>query len=100
MCLSTAVVERIVRRSLAKQLEERFQTIDELRADLDQAATDVASKPTERRPSIAVVPFVNLSADKENEYFGDGLDEEIINALAHESGIKVAARTSSFFLPR
>jgi TolB-like protein len=95
--LSTAAVEHVVRRSLAKQPEERFQTMGELRTALEQAATDVASKPAERRPSIAVLPFVNLSADKENEYFGDGLAEEVINALAHESGIKVAARTSSFF---
>jgi len=40
------------------------------------------SKPTERQPSIAVLPFANMSADKENEYFGDGLAEEIINVLA------------------
>src|SRR5262245_17596312 len=48
-------------------------------------------------PGIAVLPFANLSADKENEYFSDGLAEEIINALAHVPGLKVAGRTSSFF---
>jgi TolB-like protein len=47
--------------------------------------------------SIAVLPFANMSADKENEYFGDGLAEEIINVLAHVPGIKIAGRTSSFF---
>ncbi len=47
--------------------------------------------------SIAVLPFVNLSAEKENEYFGDGLAEEIINQLANVPGMKVASRTSSFF---
>jgi serine/threonine-protein kinase len=48
--------------------------------------------------SIAVVPFVNLSADPENEYFSDGMTEEIINAIAKVDGLHVASRTSSFFL--
>jgi len=47
-------------------------------------------------PTIAVLPFANLSADKENEYFSDGLTEEIINALTQLPGLKVTARTSSF----
>jgi len=47
-------------------------------------------------PSIAVLPFANLSADKEQEYFSDGLAEEIINLLAQVAGLKVIARTSSF----
>lgn len=48
-------------------------------------------------PSLAVMPFQNLSADPENEYFCDGLAEEILNALATVSGLQVAARTSSFY---
>ena len=47
-------------------------------------------------PSIAVLPFVNMSADPENEYFCDGLAEELLNALAKIAGLKVAARTSAF----
>ncbi len=46
--------------------------------------------------SIAVLPFVNMSSDKENEYFSDGITEEIINALTKIQGLKVTARTSSF----
>jgi serine/threonine-protein kinase len=46
--------------------------------------------------SIAVLPFVNISGDKEQEYFSDGLTEELLNALAHIDGLQVAARTSSF----
>jgi len=46
--------------------------------------------------SIAVLPFANLSADPENEFFGDGLAEEILNALVGVDGLRVAARTSSF----
>jgi len=46
--------------------------------------------------SIAVLPFVNMSSDKENEYFSDGLSEELLNGLAKIEGMQVAGRTSSF----
>lgn len=48
-------------------------------------------------PSIAVLPFVNMSDDASNEYFSDGISEELLNALAKVDGLKVAGRTSSFF---
>jgi TolB-like protein/Tfp pilus assembly protein PilF len=47
-------------------------------------------------PSIAVLPFLNLSSDKEQEYFSDGISEEILNVLARLPELSVAARTSSF----
>jgi TolB-like protein/Tfp pilus assembly protein PilF len=56
-----------------------------------QAETDISSK------SIAVLPFVNMSSDPEQEYFSDGLTEELLNLLAGIEELKVAARTSSFF---
>ena len=46
--------------------------------------------------SIAVLPFVNMTSDPENEYFSDGVTEEIINALTRIEGLQVTARTSSF----
>ena len=46
--------------------------------------------------SIAVLPFVNMSSDAENEYFSDGISEEILNALTKVEGLQVSARTSSF----
>jgi TolB-like protein len=59
--------------------------------------THCPTRHAEQQPSIAVLPFGNMSADKENEYFSDGLTEEIINVLAHVPGRKVAGRTASFF---
>jgi len=47
--------------------------------------------------SVAVLPFVNMSGDPENEYFSDGLSEELLNVLANIDALKVAARTSSFY---
>jgi serine/threonine-protein kinase len=49
-----------------------------------------------RAQSIAVLPFVNMSSDKENDFFSDGMTEDLISALSHVSGLHVAARTSSF----
>ncbi|HYV67446.1 MAG TPA: tetratricopeptide repeat protein [Myxococcales bacterium] len=49
-------------------------------------------------PSIAVIPFLNLSHDQANEYFSDGITEELINALANIDGLRVASRTSAFAL--
>ncbi len=85
-------LRKIVMRCLRKRPSERFQTMSEVRAALERVVT----KPARSEPSIAVLPFVNLSADKENEYFSDGLAEEIINALTRIPGLKVTARTSAF----
>ena len=60
-----------------------------------QTAQTVSPAETPKS-SIAVLPFVNMSADAENEYFCDGLSEEILNALAKIDDLKVASRTSSF----
>jgi len=59
----------------------------------DDRRPAAASAPSQ---SVAVLPFANLSADKEQEYFSDGLAEEIINLLVQVDGLKVIARTSSF----
>jgi adenylate cyclase len=59
------------------------------------AGTDVQNARTNAR-SIAVLPFVNMSTDPENEFFSDGLSEEILNSLARIDGMQVVGRTSSF----
>src|SRR5580765_6921402 len=63
---------------------------------VSQPLTDVTTGRLRTTPSIAVLPFVNMSADPENEYFCDGLAEELLNALAKIDNLKVAARTSAF----
>jgi TolB-like protein len=56
----------------------------------------VTEAPVETGPSVAVLPFVNMSGDKENEYFSDGLTETLLHMLAQLPDLRVAARTSSF----
>jgi eukaryotic-like serine/threonine-protein kinase len=87
-----AALQRILDRCLAKEPTGRFQSMAELKAALESMTGD----RVEARPSIAVLAFANLSADRENEYFADGLSEEVINALAQVPGLKVIARTSAF----
>lgn len=59
-------------------------------------AAPISDRAAAITPSIAVLPFTNMSADKEQDYFSDGLAEEIINLLTRVSGLKVIARTSAF----
>ena len=82
----------VVKRCLAKESAQRFQSAVEVTAALERIGT----KPVEQQPSIAVLPFADMSPGKDNEYFSDGLAEEILNALAQIQGLKVIARTSSF----
>jgi len=56
----------------------------------------ISSKVDIPAKSIAVLPFVNMTADKQNEFFADGLSEEILNSLARIDGMRVIGRTSSF----
>jgi serine/threonine-protein kinase len=90
-------LEKIVRRCIAKQPSGRYQTMSEVKKALEQVfgekATGASAEP---QPSIAVLPFADMSPGKDNEWFGDGLAEEIINALAQIPGLKVTARTSAF----
>ncbi len=95
-----ASVRRLLQRCLKKDATQRLHDIGVARVELNdalKAERASPSHPVENQPSIAVLPFANMSDSKENEYFGDGLAEEIINVLANVPGMKVAGRTSSFF---
>lgn len=73
-----------------------FLLVDKFFLQPDGTESLPAASPTETRPSIAVLPFVNMSGDAENEYFSDGLSEELLNLLAKIRQLHVAGRTSSF----
>src|SRR4029453_4559129 len=60
------------------------------------ALQDGLPEPAPITPSVAVLPFTNMSGTPDDEYFSDGITEEIINALAQLPGLRVAARTSAF----
>ncbi|MEP6472016.1 MAG: protein kinase, partial [Acidobacteriota bacterium] len=117
-----AELVRITAHCLEKKREERFQSASDLNFALGflegeppsetgpeatsarRAAASVSAAPSRTsatisdssRASIAVLPFRNMSADKENEYFSDGITEEIINALTKVEALRVASRTSAF----
>jgi serine/threonine-protein kinase len=80
-------------KALAQAPAERFSSAAAFAEGL--VARSVVLEPATEK-SIAVLPFTNLSPDPENEYFSDGVTEEVINALAQLPNLHVAARTSSF----
>ena len=69
-------------------------------AKVRSAAGDVGGVPLTAKPSIVVLPFVNVSADPELDYFCDGLAEELINRLSKLRRLRVLARTSAFYFKR
>jgi serine/threonine protein kinase/Tfp pilus assembly protein PilF len=92
--------ERIVEKCLAKKVDERYQTAGGLIADLqalsrrNESATSSASR--EEIPSIAVLPFENRSRGDEDEYFSDGISEDITSALGKVDGLHVTPRSMAF----
>ena len=95
-------LERVVDRALAKAVADRYQTVADLLSELrmvkralDSGAT-AAAGAEKSVPSIAVLPFSNMSPDPEQECFCDGIAEELIDALARLEGLRVVARTSAF----
>ena len=83
-----------LRTQTARELADALRALaSRVESGSVQSPRDSVSNP---EPSVAVLPFQNLSADPENEYFSDGLAEEILNELTRIDGLRVAARASSF----
>lgn len=95
-------VQRIVHKCLAKEPGERYQRVGDLVVDLRAARRQLEPGLTtpvstlDSASSIAVLPFVDMSPQRDQDYFCEGMAEEIINALTKVEGLRVAARTSSF----
>src|SRR5262245_17237858 len=87
---------RILSRCRRNAPVQRFQSAADLRFALEAATGTGEGASAPREKSIAVLPFANMSATSDQEYFSDGLAEELINALAQLSGLRVVSRSSSF----
>jgi serine/threonine protein kinase len=107
-------LEEIIDKALEKDRKLRYQNAADIRTDLQRLKRDADSAKCSHEPharvekpataisgvarhqSVVVLPFTNMSSDPENEFFADGITEEIINALAQIEDLRVAARTSAF----
>jgi TolB-like protein/Flp pilus assembly protein TadD len=101
---------RLIGQCLEKHQRDRMQTANEVLVELKaqrrawesgagaagRAVRDIAPPPAERAASIAVLAFTDMSAAKDQDWFCDGIAEEILNALTPLKGLRVAARTSAF----
>jgi len=101
-------VSQSVRDHVGKRLDLAFEDMGERRLknieapirvysiSVDRPSSDGAAAAGQERPSIAVLPFVNMSGDPEQEYFSDGITEDIITDLSKVSGLFVVARNTAF----
>jgi serine/threonine protein kinase/tetratricopeptide (TPR) repeat protein len=93
-------MEWIVQKALIKNKNFRYQQSQHIQKDLESINPNISHSITARRPdtevSIAVLPFTDMSPQKDQEYFCDGMTEEIINYLVKIPGLRVAPRTSCF----
>ena len=81
---------------LIDRFRQPVETTPQITATAAEEVEPLATADEESEKSIAVLPFVNMSSDQEQDYFADGISEEILNALAKVNELKVAGRTSSF----
>ena len=89
-------VDSIVMRMLEKERDKRYQSSDELMKDIDRVKSELSgAEEGMKTKAIVVLPFNNISAEPENEYFSDGLTEELIMNLSRLKDMRVVSRTSS-----
>ena len=93
-----ADLERLVNRALVKPVADRYQTVTDLLSELRQlqSSATVVTATQPDVPSIAVLPFADMSPEKDQDYFCEGLAEELIDSLARLDGLRVCARMSAF----
>jgi serine/threonine-protein kinase len=93
-------LERVVEKTLAKSVDDRFRStgalVEELREIKRELGGAQTSETYANQPSIAVLPFTDMSPERDQEFFCDGIAEEIINALTKIDDLRVVARTSAF----
>ena len=88
-------VSALLRRCLERDPNQRWNEATDIARELSEAALGRAT-PDPARPSIAVLPFADMSAGKDQDYFCEGLAEELIDALSRLDGLRVVARSSAF----
>ena len=95
---TSAAAQHVVNRALSKDKAGRYGSVNELTVELREAqrSPSTLGRVEPDMPCIAVMPFANMSADPEQEYFCDGMTEELINALTKLDELRVVARTSAF----
>ncbi len=89
-------LERIVSKALSKGVQSRYQKVADLLTNLTMMTAELGARPRDGESSIAVLPFVDMSSKRDQEYFCEGIAEELINSLGKICCIQVASRTSAF----
>ena len=89
------IATKFIKEETLKNVKEPVKMYEVMMKNESVVITENKMKDSSQN-SIAVLPFANMSSDPEQEFFSDGISEEIINMLAHVPGLKVAGRTSSF----
>jgi len=92
------ITTQFVKQETLKNIKEPVNIYKVITTPVPEAINSVMKEQSKKSPekSIAVLSFVNMSNDPEQEYFSDGMAEEILNSLTHLKDLKVAGRTSAF----
>ena len=87
---------RIIARCLEKEPAMRYQAASDIQTAISNLGETVGERTDGDKPSVAVLPFLDMSPEKDQDYFCEGLAEELINALVAVDDLEVASRTSAF----